>query len=210
MPDDIIKKHSLDQIVKALQQNVPNYLTKLRSDFREKRRWIKSSNESLYRDFIATHLKQYSNQEFIAKGNLNDVLDSFNIPQQTFYKSLKYHNDTAIQTALHEIDYGNTLNNSFEADLQDQIDINIKTLALILQEKAELLEHFETCENMSDFAVNEVMVADELFEKFGYEEQVIVNCYKLHSRNSQIMEQKNRILEAKRRLMPLRSSSILT
>ena len=63
---------------------------------------------------------------------------------------------------------------------------------------------------MADFAVNEVMVADEIFLKFGYEEQSIVNCYKNHSRNSQIMEQKAKILEAKRRLMPLRSSSILT
>ena len=56
----------------------------------------------------------------------------------------------------------------------------------------------------------EINVADELYFRFGFEEQDIIASYAKHSRISAIHEQKNRILEAKRRLMPLRSSSILT
>ena len=63
---------------------------------------------------------------------------------------------------------------------------------------------------MNDFLVIEINVADELFFRFGFEEQDITACYKKYSTFSAIKKQKNRILEAKRRLMPIRSSSILT
>lgn len=63
---------------------------------------------------------------------------------------------------------------------------------------------------MRDFLVTEINVTDDLFLRFGYEEQDMIASYKKYSRRSGIIRQKNRILEAKRRLMPLKSSSILT
>jgi len=51
-----------------------------------------------------------------------------------------------------------------------------------MRTKADLLENLETCNHMNDFIVNEVNVADELYNTFGFEEEDILECYKKHSR----------------------------
>jgi len=46
-------------------------------------------------------------------------------------------------------------------------------LIQILGQKAELLDDFETCDSMLDFSANKVIVADEIWAKFGLEENDI-------------------------------------
>jgi hypothetical protein len=62
---------------------------------------------------------------------------------------------------------------------------------------------------MGEFIATEIDVADEIFFRYGFEEQEIICAYQKHSRVAKVLRAKNRILEAKRKLMPFQSSSYL-
>jgi hypothetical protein len=113
----------------------------------------------------------------VAKGNLQDVLDRNGIPSATFFNSLRHHNDKKLQRQLHEINYEEAIG-ALHRDKGGVTDaIEVPELVEILDAQAEALAQKETCETMQDFVATEIEVSDEIFFRFGFEEQEITRSY---------------------------------
>jgi hypothetical protein len=94
--------------------------------------------------------------------------------------------------------------------LESVLEIGEEELEHILERKAEMLEDREPCISMSEFSAMEIEIADDIFDLFGFEDCEISKCYCLYSYSGKVIRARNRIIEAKRRLIPLTSTSYLT